>query len=97
MTVEKTAKKFPLLTADGVPVETLNEAKEAMEVLRADRRNKALPVLGAKPSLASYIETYFAKAEIAQKKRDVLLNEATRCGVGASTWVTCASIGFRRR
>jgi integrase len=75
MAVEKTAKKFALVTADGVPVETLNEAKEAMEVLRTGRRNKTLPTLGVKPSLAAYIETYFAKAEIARKKPDVLSNE----------------------
>ncbi|MEA3188425.1 MAG: hypothetical protein QOD99_2255 [Chthoniobacter sp.] len=72
---KKTARKFPLLTPDGIPVETLVEAKEAMDVLRHDRRGRTLPASGPKPSLAAYIETYFGKAEIAQKKAGTLENE----------------------
>lgn len=64
----KTATKFSLLTADGIPVSNLNEAKEAMEVARHGRRERTLPLLGHKPGLFDYIETYFAKAET-QKKR----------------------------
>jgi integrase len=73
---KKTARKFPLSNADDHPVQTLNEAKEAMEVLRHDRRERQLPTTGIhKPSLAEYIETYFAKAETAQKKKRTLINE----------------------
>ncbi len=72
---KKTARKFPLSTADGAPVETLNEAKEAMDVLRNARRERALPTCGHKPTLAAYVETYFGKAEIAQKKPGTLENE----------------------
>ena len=32
MKIEKTARKFPLVNADGEPVQTLNEAKEALRV-----------------------------------------------------------------
>ena len=75
MKIEKTARKFPLVNADGGPVQTLNEAKEAMEVLRNDRRENALPTIGHKPSFADYVETYFAKAEVARKKPGTLENE----------------------
>ena len=57
----KTARKFPLLTPEGVRVASLVEAKEAADVLRNARREKKLPTSGHKPSFADYIETYFAK------------------------------------
>ena len=72
---KKTARKFPLITADDAPVQTLNEAKEAMDVLRNDRRERVLPTCGHKPSLAAYVETYFGKAEIGRKKLGTLENE----------------------
>jgi hypothetical protein len=53
----KTARKFPLLTQDGVPVASLAEAKEAADVLRNDRREKALPTSGHKPKFADCVET----------------------------------------
>lgn len=71
----KTARKFPLLNADGEPVKALLDAKEAMEVLRNTRRENALPTTRHKPSLARYIETYFAKAEVFGKKPGILENE----------------------
>ena len=64
----KTARKFPLLTPDGVPVANLAEAKEAADVLRNDRRENVLPTSGHKPKFADYIETYFAKPNVAAKK-----------------------------
>ena len=64
----ETARKFPLLTADGVPVVRLAEAKEAADVLRNDRRMNALPTTGHKPKFADYVETYFAKPTTASKK-----------------------------
>ncbi len=69
---KKTARKFPLLTPDGVPVANLAEAKEAADVLRNDRREKALPTSGHKPKFADYIETYFAKPVTTAKKPDTL-------------------------
>ena len=72
MKLKKTARKFPLANADGDPVQTLNEA---MEVLRNDRRENALPTIGHKAAFADYVETYFAKAEVARKKPGTLENE----------------------
>ena len=71
----KTARKFPLLTPDGVPVANLAEAKEAADVLRNDRRENVLPTSGHKPKFADYIETYFAKPNVTAKKTSTLQNE----------------------
>ena len=71
----KTARKFPLLTPDGVAVANLAEAKEAADVLRNDRRENVLPTSGHKPKFADYIETYFAKPNVAAKKPGTLQNE----------------------
>ena len=71
----KTARKFPLLNRDGVPVANLAEAKEAADVLRNDRRENVLPTSGHKPKFADYIETYFAKPNVAAKKTGTLQNE----------------------
>ncbi len=71
----KTARKFPLLDPDDEPVTTLNAAKKAMEVLRNTRRENALPTTGHKPRLADYVETYFAKAEVGQKKPRTLASQ----------------------
>ena len=71
----KTARKFPLLTPDGVSVANLSEAKEAADVLRSNRREKALPISGHKPKFADYVETYFAKPSVAGKKAGTLENE----------------------
>ena len=57
----KTARTFPLVTRDRAPVPTLNDSKEAMEVLRNDRRTLALPTCSEKPSFSDYVETYFGK------------------------------------
>ena len=69
---QKTARKFPLLTDEGAPVENLAEAKEAAEVLRNDRREKKLPTSGHKPKFADYVETYFSKPVTTAKKPDTL-------------------------
>jgi integrase len=69
---QKTARKFPLITADGDPVVNLVQAKEAADVLRNDRREKNLPTSGHKPKFADYVETYFAKPVTAAKKPDTL-------------------------
>lgn len=72
---KKTARRFPLLNEDGLPVSTLNEAKEAFEIKRHDRRENVLPSAGRKPMLFAFIETYFGKAEVARKKPGTIQNE----------------------
>src|SRR2546427_6560671 len=45
---KKSARRFPLLTSENLPARTLQEAKEALEVKRHERREDALPLLGRK-------------------------------------------------
>ena len=71
----KTARKFPLLTRDGLPVANLAEAKEGADVLRNDRRDNVLPTSGHKPKFADYVDTYFAKPNVSAKKTGTLQNE----------------------
>ena len=72
---KKTARRFPLLNEDGLPVSTLNQAKEAFEIKRHDRRENVLPPAGRKPMLFAFIETYFGSAEVARKKPGTIQNE----------------------
>ena len=50
---KKSARRFPLFTSDNLPVRTLQEAKEALEVKRHERRD-ALPIIGREPILGDY-------------------------------------------
>jgi len=68
----KTARKFPLRMESGEPVRTLTEAQAALDDLRQDRKNDKLPAPGRKPSLADYIDRYFAKPTIQQKRPNTL-------------------------
>ena len=79
MKEKRTARRFPLLDEDGNPIANLNAAKEAFEILRHARREKTLRPLGNRPLLAEYIATYFAKAEIVQKRPATL--EKERCSL----------------
>src|SRR5581483_8752883 len=72
---KKTARKFPLFTQDNVPVRTLQEAKEAFEIKRHERRESVLPTAGRKPLFNDYCETYFAKAKVQLKRPGTLENE----------------------
>lgn len=49
---QKTARKFPLRTADGAPVANLAQAKESAGVLRNERREKKLSISRHKPKFA---------------------------------------------
>lgn len=71
----KAARRFPLLNDEGAPVTGLNEAKEALEVKRHERREKALPTLGRKPLFRDYCATYFDKAKVSRKRAGTLENE----------------------
>ncbi|MFZ2281213.1 MAG: site-specific integrase [Prosthecobacter sp.] len=77
---KKTARRFPLLTADKVPVQNLIEAKESMEVLRSVRRQNELPKAGRKPTFSDYAEVYFSKATVNKKRAGTLENEKQAVG-----------------
>ncbi len=72
---KKTARRFPLLNDDKTPVRNLQEAKDALEVLRNERRTNALPTAGRKPTFSDYSECYFAKAAVQKKRAGTLENE----------------------
>jgi integrase len=72
---KKSARRFALFTADNLPVRTIHEAKEALEIKRHERREDSLPVLGRKPIFADYCNTYFEKATVQRKRAGTLENE----------------------
>jgi len=72
---KKSPRRFPLLTADNLPARTLQEAKEALEVKRHERRENALPVLGHKPTFGDYCSAYFEKAKVQRKRSGTIENE----------------------
>ncbi len=71
----KTARRFPLFTSENLPARTLNEAKEALEIKRNDRREDRLPTPGRKPNFLDYSETYLNKAKVQRKRLGTLQNE----------------------
>jgi integrase len=71
----KSARRFPLFTAENLPARTLKEAKEALDIKRNDRREDRLPTLGRKPHFFDYSETYLAKAKVQRKRPGTVQNE----------------------
>lgn len=72
---KKSARRFALFTPDNSPARTLEEAKEAMEVKRHERRENSLPILGRKPIFVDYCGTYFEKATVQRKRPGTVENE----------------------
>jgi len=72
---KKAPRRFPLFTSDNSPVRTLQQAKEALEVKRHERREDALPLLGRKPILGDYCDAYFEKARVQRKRPGTIENE----------------------
>jgi integrase len=71
----KSARRFPLFNSENLPARNLNEAKEALEIKRNDRREDRLPTLGRKPNFLDYSETYLGKATVQRKRPGTLQNE----------------------
>jgi hypothetical protein len=72
---KKAPRRFPLINEEKAPVRTLQEAKEAFEIKKHERRENALPTAGRKPAFADYCETYFEKAKVQRKRPGTLENE----------------------
>ena len=72
---KKAPRRFPLFTSDNLPTRTLQEAKEALEVKRHERREDALPILGHKPIFGDYCDAYFEKARVQRKRPGTIENE----------------------
>ena len=72
---KKAPRRFALKNNDNEPVRTINEAKEALEIKRHQRREDKLPTIGRKPSFADYCTTYFEKAKVQRKRPGTLAGE----------------------
>jgi integrase len=71
----KAPRRFMLTNAENLPVRNLQEAKEALERKRNDRREEALPTLGRKPLFVPYCDTYLTKATVLRKRPGTVENE----------------------
>ena len=76
----KSARRFPLFNSENLPARNLNEAKEALEIKRNDRREDRLPTPGRKPNFLDYSETYMNKAKVQRKRPGTLQNEQQAIG-----------------
>ena len=65
---KKVARRYRLLDAEERPVEDLNAAKEALEILRHRRREDALPVRGRKLSFEKWVHQYLSSRRFTLKK-----------------------------
>lgn len=72
---KKSPRRFALSNSDNLPARTLEEAKEAMEVKRHERREDSLPILGRKPIFGDYSDAYFQKARVQRKRPGTVENE----------------------
>jgi integrase len=72
---KKAARRFALFTTDNLPARTLQQAKEALEIKRHERREDSLPILGRKPIFGDYCNTYFQKAKVQRKRAGTVENE----------------------
>ena len=77
---KKSPRRFALFNSDNLPAHTLEEAKEAMEVKRHERRESSLPVLGRKPIFGDYCNAYFEKARVQRKRPGTIENERQAIG-----------------
>ena len=66
---KKTARRFPLLDHDsGEPCTNLGQAKEALEVLRGNRRDNRLPDPGRKPGFEKWKDQYLTLQSTSSKR-----------------------------
>src|SRR5947208_16702109 len=73
----KSARRFPLFNSENLPARNLNEAREALEIKRNERREDRLPTPGRKPNFLDYSEAYLAKGRVQRKRPGTVQNEHT--------------------
>src|SRR5438105_1977848 len=61
---KKAARRFSLKNGENQPVRTVQEAREALEIKRHERRENQLPTAGHKPLFSDYCAIYFEKAKV---------------------------------
>jgi len=73
---KKTARRFPLVDESGEPIRTLTAAKDALDALKASRRENKLPQGGHKPSFSAFADEYLEMAST-RAKRDATRSKET--------------------
>lgn len=71
----KGVRRFPLLDADGQPIQSLTAAKDALDLLKAKRIEDKLPKAGRKPLFADFAAEYLGMASTRAKKSGTRENE----------------------
>ena len=71
----KGARRFPLIDEGGEPIRTLTAAKDAVDALRASRRESTLPQAGRKPSFDTFADEYLNMASTRAKRSGTQENE----------------------
>jgi len=64
----KTARRFPLRDENNEVIRNLTAAKDALDVLRANRRENALPHSGLKPGFDAFSAEYLSMSSTKQKR-----------------------------
>jgi hypothetical protein len=64
----KGVRRFPLLDEAGAPIRTVMAAKDALDILRNDRRENALPQRGRKPAFDAFADEYLDMATTRAKR-----------------------------
>ena len=73
--VKKNARRFPLSDLEGKPCCDLSSAKQAFDLLRGQRVEKALPLGGRKPGFSSWVDEYLLRSSTLKKKKGTIENE----------------------
>lgn len=94
---KKSPRRFALSNSDNLPARTLEEAKEAMEVKRHERREDSLPFWAASQSLATTAMHTFRKPECSASGRAPLKMNGKRSRGGDRMLVTYELIRSQRR
>lgn len=75
----KRTRRVPLLDKDGAAVQSVAEAKSALEKLRTQRADNSLPVLSRTPKFSDYADGYLAFVHSgALKKQGTIYEEKTK-------------------
>jgi len=71
----KNVQRVPLMDVEGDPVGTVPQALAALNKLRTQRADDALPVLGLTPTFAQYADEYLKTVKDTQGKKDSTIDK----------------------
>ena len=73
---KKTARRFRLSDEDDKPCQTVDQAREALEVLKGNRRANALPTAGRKPIFFTWADEYLKTQAFLGKRKATRAKES---------------------